>query len=173
MHREYKECRCNITAWSHCGWSNTAVLFPREISLRRIWGRLFRFVSNVPGKELFWKTVLPIAVHLQKRRAQGWVSHLEHQASGLPGEMLPKAPGMPRGVDTLCVSPSPTVTARSWKGTSSRAEADIFTAHLQKQRTIGTGQPALVVRSHQAKKSVQGTPALHTPNTPCWSVQGF
>jgi len=112
-HREYKECHCNVTVWSHHGWSNTAVLFQREVSLQRIWGRLFGSVSNMPGKELFWKTVLPLAVHLQKRCTQGCMSHLENYANGLPGEMLHRAPGMPHGVDTLSVFPFPTTTTCS------------------------------------------------------------
>lgn len=46
-------------------------------------------------------------------------------------------------------------------------------ACLWKQRTISVGQPALSVKSCQAKKLVQGMPAHHTPKTHCWSVQGF
>lgn len=66
MHREYKECSCSITAWSHGRRNSTAVLFPGEITLWRIWGRHFGFVSNVPGKELFWKSIARCCMLVQE-----------------------------------------------------------------------------------------------------------
>lgn len=147
MRGEYKECSCNITAWSRGRWNSTAVLFPGEISLRRVSGRRFGFVSNVPGKELLWKSIARCCVLVQEMNTELVVTpgalskHLawrDAAQSSCDAHMV---------LTTSVFSSFPPLEHVA--GSASLPVLKKYSStRSQKQRTISLRQPALTVKSH-------------------------
>lgn len=141
MCREYKEYCCNITVWSPCRWDNAAVLFPKEIFLWRSWSRLFWFVSNVTGKELFGKLLCFCRKDMHRAGCHTWsIKQLVWQVRCCTKLLEYHL------VLTLCVFLFPTITACRWDCTSFRTEAEVFTSTFteaedhQHMTTITHGQ---------------------------------
>lgn len=173
MHREYKECHCNITAWSHRRWSNTAVPFPREISLWRFGVGNLGLFQMCKGRSFSGIQYRPLLCTCRRdaRRAGCHTWSIKHVVclvrccTKLLGCYMVSIPSV--------FSPFLPLKHAAGSAPLPGLKQKYSPAYLQQQRTISMAQPALAVKSHQAKKMVQGTPALHIPNTPCWSVQGF